>query len=117
MINLSVKYQINDYFSIQARGSADYIVDKDNTRMYAGTSPILCGMNAAGTGTNGRYSYNEQSELSTYGDVLFTYQQQFENFSFNASVGGSINDYNAMEPVSIPIRVHSPFPMYLRCRM
>lgn len=31
--------------------------------MYAGTSPILCGMNAAGTGTNGRYSYNEQSEL------------------------------------------------------
>lgn len=51
-------------------------------------------MNAAGTGTNGRYSYNEQSELSTYGDVLFTYQQQFENFSFNASVGGSINDYN-----------------------
>ena len=50
--------------------------------MYAGTSPILCGMNAAGTGTNGRYSYNEQSELSTYGDVLFTYQQQFENFSF-----------------------------------
>ncbi len=94
LINLSVKYQINDYFSIQARGSADYIVDKDNTRMYAGTSPILCGMNAAGTGTNGRYSYNEQSELSTYGDVLFTYQQQFENFSFNASVGGSINDYN-----------------------
>lgn len=54
LINLSVKYQINDYFSIQARGSADYIVDKDNTRMYAGTSPILCGMNAAGTGTNGR---------------------------------------------------------------
>ncbi len=33
-------------------------------------------------------------ELSTYGDVLFTYQQQFENFSVNASVGGSINDYN-----------------------
>ncbi len=94
LVNLSVKYQINAFFSIQARGSADYIVDKNNTRMYAGTSPILCGMNAAGTGTNGRYSYNEQSELSTYGDALFTYQQQFENFSINASVGGSIKDYN-----------------------
>ncbi len=94
IMNLSVKYKFNDLFSIQARGSADYITDKDNTRMYAGTSPILCGMNSAGTGTNGRYSYNEKSELSTYGDILFTYQQQFENISINASVGGSINDYN-----------------------
>lgn len=93
LLNLSVKYKFNDLFSIQARGSADYVVDKNNTRMYAGTSTVLCGMNAAGTGSNGRYIYGESSELSTYGDVLFTYQQQFENFSVNASVGASINDY------------------------
>lgn len=94
LLNLSVKYQINDLFSIQARGSADYIADKNNTRMYAGTSSILCGMNANGTGTNGRYIYGEESALSTYGDMLFTYQQQLENFSINASVGASVNDYN-----------------------
>lgn len=93
LLNLSVKYKFNDLFSIQARGSADYVVDKNNTKMYAGTSPILCGMNAAGTGTNGRYNYGESSGLSSYGDILFTYQQQFTNFSVNASVGASINDY------------------------
>lgn len=39
------------------------------------------------------YHYGEGSELTTYGDILFTYQQQFEKFSVNASVGASINDY------------------------
>ena len=94
LFNLSIKYKFNNLFSIQARGNADYVVDKNNTRMYAGTSPILCGLNANGTGTNGRYSYGESSSLSTYGDILFTYQQNFEKFSINASVGASINDYN-----------------------
>ena len=65
LLNLSVKYKFNDLFSIQARGSADYVVDKNNTRMYAGTSPVLCGMNPAGTGTNGRYIYGESSSLSS----------------------------------------------------
>ena len=45
IVDLSVKYKFNDLFSIQARGSADYVVSKNNTRMYAGTSPVLCGMN------------------------------------------------------------------------
>lgn len=94
MINVSVKYKFNDFLSLQARGSADYVVDKNNTRMYAGTSSVLTGLNDAGTGSNGRYIYGESSELSTYGDILLTYQQQFENFSVNASIGGSINDYN-----------------------
>ena len=94
LFNLSIKYKFSNLFSIQARGNADYVVDKNNTRMYAGTSPILCGLNANGTGTNGRYSYGESSSLSTYGDILFTYQQNFEKFSINASVGASINDYN-----------------------
>lgn len=94
VFNLSVNYKFNNLFSIQARGNADYVVDKNNTRMYAGTSPILCGINTTGSGTNGRYIYGETSSLSTYGDVLFTYQQNFEKFSVNTSVGASINDYN-----------------------
>ncbi len=43
---------------------------------------------------NGRYMADESTTLTTYGDILFTYQQQFKNFSVNASVGGSVNDYN-----------------------
>lgn len=86
LFNLSVKYKFNDLFSLQARGSADFINDKNETHMYAGTGSILAG-------ANGRYIYGEGSELRTYGDVLFTYQQQFNKFSVNASVGASINDY------------------------
>lgn len=86
MFNLSLKYKFNDLFSLQARGSADFINDKNETHMYAGTGSILAG-------ANGRYIYGEGSELNTYGDVLFTYQQQFKKFNVNASVGASINDY------------------------
>lgn len=92
LINLSLKYKFNDLFSIQARGSADYVSDKDDAKYYAGTSSVLVGIKAAGE-NNGRYAYHESSGLTTYGDVLFTYQQNFENFSVNASVGASINDY------------------------
>lgn len=86
MFNLSLKYKFNDLFSLQARASADFINDKNETHMYAGTGSILAG-------ANGRYIYGEGSELNTYGDVLFTYQQQFKKFNVNASVGASINDY------------------------
>ena len=44
MFNLSVKYQFNKLFSLQARGSADFINDKNETHMYAGTSSILAGL-------------------------------------------------------------------------
>lgn len=93
LLSLNVKYKFSDWLSLQVRGNADYVKDNNETRMYAGTSPVLCGMNPAGTGTNGRYSYGESSELTSYGDVLLTYQQQFKNFSVNASIGASINDY------------------------
>lgn len=86
MFNLSLKYKFNDLFSLQARGSADFVNDKNETHMYAGTGSILAGV-------NGRYIYGEASEFNTYGDVLFTYQQQFKKFSVNASVGASITDY------------------------
>ncbi|ADV42475.1 TonB-dependent receptor plug [Bacteroides helcogenes P 36-108] len=85
-LNLSVKYKFNDLFSIQARGNADFVADRRFLKEYAGTSAVIAGV-------NGRYQANESTGLTTYGDILFTYQQQFENFSVNASVGSSINDY------------------------
>ncbi len=35
LLNLSVKYKFNKLFSLQARGSADFINDKNETHMYA----------------------------------------------------------------------------------
>lgn len=84
--NLSLKYKFNDQFSIQARGNADFVSDRTFLKEYAGTSPAIAGQ-------NGRYQQHESTGLTTYGDLLLTYQQQFENISVNASVGASINDY------------------------
>lgn len=93
LLNLSVKYKFNELFSIQARGTADYVVDKDNSRFYAGTSSVLVGDKLTGK-NNGRYAYHESSSISSYGDLLLTYQQNFEHFSVTASAGASINDYS-----------------------
>ncbi len=84
--SLSLKYKFNDHFSLQARGNADFISDRNFLKEYAGTSPLIAGV-------NGRYQAGESTGLTTYGDLLFTYQQQFDDFSFNASVGTSIDDY------------------------
>jgi len=85
--NMSVSYKINDKFTVQARGNADYISDKYEQKMYAGTYAALAG-------SNGRYIFSEATTMNVYGDIMATYQQQFENFTVNATVGASITDYN-----------------------
>jgi len=83
--NLSLSYKINDNLTLQARGNADYISDKYEQKMYAGTQL---------TGSNGRYIHSEGTTMNSYADIMLTYQSQFKNFSVNASLGSSINDYN-----------------------
>ena len=84
--NLSLKYKFNDQFSLQARGSADFVRDYSDIKYYAGTSAVL-------VGANGRYNQTQSHSLNTYGDILLTYQQTFGDLAVNASVGTSISDY------------------------
>ncbi|KAA6329738.1 TonB-dependent receptor SusC [termite gut metagenome] len=84
--NLSLSFKINEQFTLQARGNADFITDNYEAKMYAGTDPALTG------GTNGRYIVNESNSLSLYSDLMLTYQQKFGSVSVNATVGTSIND-------------------------
>lgn len=83
---LSLKYKINDYFTLQGRGNADYISDKYEQKIYAGTHAGIAG------GNNGRYIFSESTNMSLYGDAMLTYQQYFNNFMVNATIGASIND-------------------------
>lgn len=84
--NLALNYKINENLSAQVRGNADYISDKYNQKMYAGTHQNLAGK-------NGRYIVSEGTYLNTYSDALLTYQKQFaDTYSLSASVGGSITD-------------------------
>lgn len=84
--NLSVNYKITKDLNIQARGTADYISDKYNQKMYVGTHNNLAG-------ENGRYITYEATMLSTYADLLMTYQKKLnDKFSVSASLGTSITD-------------------------
>lgn len=84
--NLSLNYKINDKLTAQVRGNADFISDKYNQRMFAGTHKNIAG-------ANGRYITYEATFLNTYSDALLTYQDQFgADFSVSASLGGSVTD-------------------------
>lgn len=84
--NMTLSYKINDKFTVQARGNADVITDNYEMRMFAGTNSALTG------GNNGRYIVNESNSMNLYGDIMVTYQQQVKDFSFNATLGASVND-------------------------
>lgn len=86
IMNLSLSYKLNDYFTMQARGNADFITDNYEMKMYAGTSSALTG------GNNGRYIVNQTNTLNLYSDFMLSYQQEIANFSFNSTIGASIND-------------------------
>ncbi|MCC8198168.1 MAG: TonB-dependent receptor [Tannerellaceae bacterium] len=84
--NLSLTYKINPLFTLQARGNVDFISDDYEMKMYAGTTPALTG------GNNGHYIMDQSNSLSVYGDVMFTYQQEFKDFSVTTTAGASITD-------------------------
>lgn len=84
--NLALKYTFNDMFSLQARGSADFTNDHNETRYYAGTSTIIAA-------SNGRYRQSGSYGLDTYADLIFSYKQDIGSLALNASVGASISDW------------------------
>ena len=63
----------------------DYIGDKLRQKFYASTAPALAGV-------NGRYLEMDYQEVLLYGDVMATVKKQWNDFSLDAAIGGSIND-------------------------
>lgn len=63
----------------------DYIGDKLRQKFYASTAPALAGV-------NGRYLEMDYQEILLYGDVMATVKKQWNDFSLDAAIGGSIND-------------------------
>ncbi len=83
--NLSASWKIDEHFTVQARGNADFVTDSYQMKMYAGTDTSIAG-------TNGRFITDSSHDLNVYGDLMLTYQQQFKDFSVNATLGASIKD-------------------------
>lgn len=82
---LTAGVKVTDWFSIQGRGSVDYIDDKYIQEIYATTSPAIAG-------NNGRYIDYSYQETQIYGDLIATFDKSWGKLNFNGIIGGSISD-------------------------
>lgn len=85
ILSISANLKVNDWLTIQARGTMDSFADKMRQKFYASTATALCG-------TNGRYIEMDYQETMMYGDIMAMAKKKWENFDLDVAIGGSIND-------------------------
>jgi TonB-linked SusC/RagA family outer membrane protein len=84
--SLTLRYELLPGLSIQGRGSYDFSVDDYESKMYAGTHPVIADY-------NGRYTWERAKNSVAYGDVLlFLNKNISSDLSLSATAGASIND-------------------------
>ncbi len=84
LASLSLKYQINDWLSLQTRGSYDKNFYKFERKIHATTDGTL-------SASNGRYLYNDVEDVQIYGDIIATIDTPLSNsFNLTANIGTSI---------------------------
>ncbi len=80
--SVTIDYDITDHLKFQARGSFDYANKSFEQKFYAGGNPT-------NISTNGRWSYKQYTDQMLYTDGIFTYQNEFGDFSINGVFGAS----------------------------
>ncbi len=83
--SLSAEWKINDYVTLQARGSVDYVHDKFRSKIYASTSQGIAGV-------NGRYIDYSYQETLLYADAMALFNRRWDDFSLDAAIGTSLTD-------------------------
>jgi TonB-linked SusC/RagA family outer membrane protein len=86
---LSAKWDVTDWFSLQARGNVDYTNDNYEQHMFASTDASLAGT------ANGRFITDNGQETQIYGDVIASANKKWDVWSISASVGTSINEFKS----------------------
>ena len=85
--NITLKYKLNDWLNIQARGNFDKSFDTYDSRMYAGTQSVQAA-------SNGRYTLDKATNTQLYGDLLLTANKDLSrDLNLSATLGSSITDY------------------------
>ncbi|MDR0977327.1 MAG: TonB-dependent receptor [Prevotellaceae bacterium] len=82
--SLTANLKVTDWLTLQARGNIDFINDKYQQKMYAGTAINLAHK-------NGRYVDMNNQEFMMYGDVMAMFNKTWDAWSLNAALGGSSN--------------------------
>jgi TonB-linked SusC/RagA family outer membrane protein len=93
--SLLLKYQLNDWLSIQTRGRFDKSLDKYELKSYAGTQGVFAA-------PNGRYTLDQEFNTQLYADVLLLANKELsESLSFSGTLGSSIQDIKGNDRLSI----------------
>lgn len=89
MGSLSLKYLVNNWLSVQARGSFDRSYDQYEMKAYAGTQTVL-------SPPNGRYTLEKETNTQVYADLMLSAVQQLSpRLQLNATLGSSILNVKA----------------------
>ncbi len=85
--SLSLKYEVTDWLSIQARGNFDKAFNSWEKKIYATTQGTL-------SHATGRYISAKTEDTQAYADLIATINKDFsEDLTFSANVGTSITNY------------------------
>jgi len=85
LANANLKYDINSWLNVQARGSIDRISDVYEQKIYASSQKAVAP-------ANGLYNYNNSTTTQQYGDLIANFNIPANNFKITGVVGGSIRD-------------------------
>jgi len=92
--NVAADYNITKKLKLQVRGNFD-IATKSYEQKYA------AGSNKTNVSQNGRWHYQKFQDESVYADALLTYQDKFGDFSLDAVLGSSYQDFVVSDGVSV----------------
>ncbi len=82
LASMNLKFKINDWISLQTRGTYDQTFLKYDKEVFATTEATLAP-------ETGRYIFNEQDIKQVYGDVIATINKTFNTITLSANVGAS----------------------------
>ncbi|WP_271782504.1 TonB-dependent receptor plug domain-containing protein [Aquimarina algiphila] len=82
LASLNLKFKINDWLSLQTRGTYDQTLLNYDKEIFATTEATLAP-------STGRYIFNEQDIRQIYGDIIASISKQFNTISLSANVGTS----------------------------
>ncbi|TDS12297.1 SusC/RagA family TonB-linked outer membrane protein [Sphingobacterium paludis] len=88
ILNGSAKFNVNNWLSLQARGSMDQTTDVYDRKLFAGTQSIIAQR-------NGAYNYSKITITQKYADFIANFNGNItDKLKFNGLVGTSITDWN-----------------------
>ncbi|WP_430410438.1 SusC/RagA family TonB-linked outer membrane protein [Kordia sp.] len=95
LASVSVKYQVNDNFSLQSRGSFDKSFFTFDKRLYAGSDLTF-------VPDTGRYILEKTENTQQYVDLIANYTKQFsEDFDFGLTLGTSLTKYSIGDRITL----------------